>query len=210
MTTYAAWERFALADLFQALGPDAPTLCEGWSTRDLAAHLVVRERRPDAAAGALVKALAGRTERVRDELAARPWPELIGMWREGPPRWSPMALGPDDVLNAVEFYVHHEDARRAQAGWAPRSLDPGMDQLLWRRLRVAGRLMYRKARVGVVLRRAGTGEEVRGKEATPTVTVTGAAGELMLHAFGRTGHARVSIDGDPEAVRIFATTPLRA
>ena len=41
-------ERAALADLFVTLGPDQPTLCEGWDTKDLLVHLLVRERRPDA------------------------------------------------------------------------------------------------------------------------------------------------------------------
>src|SRR5882762_622635 len=36
-------ERRELCDLFLELGPDAPTLCEGWTTLDLAAHLVLRE-----------------------------------------------------------------------------------------------------------------------------------------------------------------------
>ncbi|MGJ4074519.1 maleylpyruvate isomerase N-terminal domain-containing protein [Corynebacterium macclintockiae] len=48
-------EREALANLLQQSGPDAPTLCEGWSTRDLAVHLVIREYRPDAAAGLFFK-----------------------------------------------------------------------------------------------------------------------------------------------------------
>ena len=61
----ASRERAALADLLVELGPDAPTLCAGWDTRDLAAHLAVRERRPDATPGVAVPALAGWTERVQ-------------------------------------------------------------------------------------------------------------------------------------------------
>nr|BFE88977.1 hypothetical protein GCM10020093_115780 [Planobispora longispora] len=57
--TYARAERAALSDLFARLGPDAPTLCEGWTTFDLAAHLVLRERRLDAAPG----------------IALSPWPD---------------------------------------------------------------------------------------------------------------------------------------
>src|ERR671916_591983 len=44
-------ERRDLAGLFLRLGPDEPTLCGDWSTRELAAHLVLRERRLVAAAG---------------------------------------------------------------------------------------------------------------------------------------------------------------
>ena len=42
-------ERQLLADLFLEVGPEAPTLCAGWTTTDLAAHLWVREHRPEAA-----------------------------------------------------------------------------------------------------------------------------------------------------------------
>ncbi len=49
--SYSREERRALCALLDETGPDAPTLCEGWTTGDLAAHLVLRERRPDAAAG---------------------------------------------------------------------------------------------------------------------------------------------------------------
>ena len=59
MTDVAAAERAALLDLLERLGPDAPTLCEGWATHDLAAHLVVRERRPVAGPGYVFPALHG-------------------------------------------------------------------------------------------------------------------------------------------------------
>jgi uncharacterized protein (TIGR03085 family) len=58
-------ERAALTDLMATLGPDAPTLCGGWTTRDLAAHLVVRERRPDIGIGAIVPGLNRWAERAR-------------------------------------------------------------------------------------------------------------------------------------------------
>jgi uncharacterized protein (TIGR03083 family) len=51
--SYSRDERLALCTLLDKTGPDAPTLCEGWNTGDLAAHLVLRERRPDAAAGVI-------------------------------------------------------------------------------------------------------------------------------------------------------------
>jgi hypothetical protein len=49
----ARQDRLALCDLFDELGPDAPTLNEGWSTADLAADLVARDRRPDSVPGLL-------------------------------------------------------------------------------------------------------------------------------------------------------------
>jgi uncharacterized protein (TIGR03085 family) len=85
----AADERRALSDLFDELGPDVPTLCTGWRARDLAAHLVLRERRPDAAAGIRVKALSGHAEKVQRAIAARPWPTVVELVRTGPPTLSP-------------------------------------------------------------------------------------------------------------------------
>src|SRR5436190_18704855 len=156
---WARHERSELADLLAGVGPDAPTLCEGWSTRDLAAHLVLRERRPDAAAGILVKAFAGYTAKVQDELAQHSWDELVGLVRTGPPAWTPGAWEPvDKAINTVEFFVHHEDVRRAASDWEPRPTDIGLEDELWRRLRVGGRIMARRSPVGLVLRRTGDGE----------------------------------------------------
>jgi len=86
MTRFASIERSALCDTFERVGPDAPTLCSPWLTRDLAAHLVVRERRPDVAAGIWVPGLAARAQQVQDEYAAREWPHLVDLVRSGPPR----------------------------------------------------------------------------------------------------------------------------
>ncbi|WP_086830202.1 TIGR03085 family metal-binding protein, partial [Allokutzneria sp. NRRL B-24872] len=117
-------ERSALSELFEKVGPDAPTLCGDWLTRDLAAHLVIRERRPDAAAGILVSALAGYTERVQKSYAAKPWRELVELVRTGPPTLSPFSLpGVDESANGAEFFVHHEDVRRGVPGWEPRPAD---------------------------------------------------------------------------------------
>jgi len=152
--SYSTQERQALCDLLEATGPDAPTLCEGWDTGDLAAHLVLREHRPDAAAGILGGPLAGHTARVQQRLRERtPFGDLVATIRSGPPRLSPMALpGMDERANAVEFFVHHEDVRRAADGWEPRDLSDGESDLLWHRLRMA-RFMLRKAPVGVELAR---------------------------------------------------------
>ncbi|MFD0204105.1 MULTISPECIES: TIGR03085 family metal-binding protein [Saccharothrix] len=192
-------ERRLLTELFAEVGPDAPTLCDPWRTRDLAAHLVLRERRPDAAAGILVKPLAGHTQRVQDAYAAKPWDELVGLVRVGPPRFSPYALA-DELVNAVEYFVHHEDVRRAREDWEPRSPDPVRDAVLWRRLAPTARLMYRKSPVGVVLRRP-DGEAVVARRGANPVVLTGQVSELLVHVFGRAA-ARVEYDGEAEAVRL--------
>src|ERR1700683_2006611 len=125
------------------LGPDAPTLCPGWTTRDLAAHLVVREGRPVAAVGILLPPLAGLTAQAQRSTAERPWPELVDLVRHGPPWWSVMRLGPGEKINGIEFFVHHEDVRRAGRGWQPRAADPRRAEALWAVLPRLARLCYR-------------------------------------------------------------------
>lgn len=203
MSTHATRERLHLADLLEHAGPQAPTLCGDWTTRDLAAHLVVRERRADAAGGILLKPLAGRLERVQNEYAARPYEELLQLIRTGPARWSPYRLKPvDEGANTVEFFVHGEDVRRAADQWRPRELDPVLQDALWRRLESGARIMARRSPVGAVLRRP-DGQTVVARKGTPVVTVTGDPAELLLFAFGRQRVARVETEGDPEAVALL-------
>ncbi|MFI7243833.1 TIGR03085 family metal-binding protein [Streptomyces qinglanensis] len=208
MSTHAKRERLLLADLLEANGPDAPTLCEGWRTRDLAAHVVVRERRGDAAGGLLIKQLAPRLERVQAEFAAKPYDELIHLIRTGPPRMSPFALKQvDEAANTVEFFIHGEDVRRAQPDWARRELDPVFEDTLWRRLETAARMYGRKAPVGLVLRRP-DGQTAVARRGTPVVTAVGAPSELLLFVSGRTEQADVELDGDKEALARLAEAGL--
>src|SRR6202007_499940 len=73
-------ERSALVETLRRVGPDAPTLCEGWTTRDLAAHLVVRERRLDATPGITIPFLAGYTAKVQNQTArSNSWDDLVEM-----------------------------------------------------------------------------------------------------------------------------------
>jgi uncharacterized protein (TIGR03085 family) len=191
----ASDERQQLCDLFERIGPDAPTLCEGWKTKDLAVHLVVRERRPDALAGRLVKSLAQRGERIEAELREQSWPELIDLVRQGPPKWNPLGIGPvDEVVNTAEFYVHHEDVRRAQPDWQPRPSDPEREEALWKALGKIAKVFYGRSPVGVVLRRP-DGTEIAAKRGPRTVRILGEPSELVLHAFSRRG-AKVTFDGN--------------
>ena len=207
--SYSREERLALSDLLEATGPDAPTLCVGWQTRDLAAHLVLRERRPDAAAGVLGGPLAGHTARVQRRLGERrTYAQLVQAVRDGPPRLSPFALpGVDEAANTVEYFVHHEDIRRAQPDWEPRDIPAALSDALWGRLK-SSRLFMRKAPVGVELARNGRGEDAGGagpyrvtvKNARPTVTVIGTPAELTMWVMGRTGAAHVTFDGTDAAI----------
>ncbi|WP_344392240.1 TIGR03085 family metal-binding protein [Streptomyces vastus] len=200
MSTHAKRERLLLADLLEASGPDAPTLCEGWNTRDLAAHVVVRERRPDAAGGTLIKQLAPRLDRVMAEFAEKPYEELIQLIRTGPPRFSPFSLKQiDEAANTVEFYVHTEDVRRAQPDWTPRELDPVFQDALWSRLERTARLVGRGVPTGLVLRRP-DGQTAVAHRGTPVVTVTGEPSELLMFTYGRQNTADVELDGDKDAI----------
>jgi uncharacterized protein (TIGR03085 family) len=202
--TNARDERTALCDLLTELGPDQPTLCAGWRTADLAAHLVLREHRPDAGAGVMGGPLAGYTRRVQDRLRAKtPFPRLVELIRTGPPRLSMFALpGMDERANLVEYFVHHEDVRRAQPSWEPREIGSGIADELWRRLRLA-RMLLRRAPVGIELVRAdaaaaadgGGRVRITARARTPVVTVAGTPAELTLWTMGRTGAARVRMDG---------------
>jgi uncharacterized protein (TIGR03085 family) len=214
--SYSREERLALCELLDKTGPDAPTLCEGWTTGDLAAHLVLRERRPDAAGGVAGGPLAGYTARVQQRIRQRtPFPGLVRMIKSGPPRLSVMALpGMDERVNAVEFFVHHEDVRRAADGWEPRALGSGESDMLWHRLRMA-RFMLRKAPVGVELARDdidtgidtgadGASYRITARNATPAVTVVGSPAELTMWVMGRRTAARVRMDGIQAAVTKLA------
>jgi uncharacterized protein (TIGR03085 family) len=207
--SYARNERAALCALLDETGPDAPTLCAGWCTRDLAAHLVLRERHPVAAAGIMGGPLAGRTRRAQAALAGQvPYAELVGQLKSGPPRLSLFGLpGADGRLNLAEFFVHHEDVRRAGNGWQPRELSEGLAEALWHRLRGAG-VFFRRVPVGIELARddvpAVPGRRrvrMTARARTPMVTVSGHPGELLLWVFGRTSAARVRLDGSDADVR---------
>jgi uncharacterized protein (TIGR03085 family) len=209
--TFARDERLALADLLTKLGPDQPTLCAGWKTIDLAAHLVMRERRPDAGLGVLGGPLAGHTRRVQGRYSSRnSFTRLVELIRTGPPRLSVFALpGADERGNGIELFVHHEDIRRAQPAWEPRELQPGVSDLLWQRLRLA-RLMLRRAPVGVEFAReidpwhkGDAPLRITAKARAPVVTVTGTPAELTMWAFGRTSAARVRLEGsDPDVAAL--------
>jgi len=212
--THARNERLSLCALLDKAGPGEPTLCEGWRTLDLAAHLVLREHRPDAGVGVLGGPLAWHTRRVQSALARTPYPRLVETIRNGPPRLSVFGIpGADERVNLVEFFVHHEDVRRAQPGWEPRDLDPGLSELLWSRLK-AVRFVFRKAPVGVEFARddqprpGATGSRrvrITAKARTPVVTITGAPAELTMWAFGRKAAARVRLDGNEADVRALST-----
>jgi uncharacterized protein (TIGR03085 family) len=196
--TAAQRERAALVDTMRAVGPDAPTLCGDWTTRDLAAHLVLRERRPDAAAGILISRLAGYTARKQKELAERTeWPDLLELVASGPPLYSPLKLL-DSLVNTTEMFIHHEDVRRASPGWQPRRLGDDLAGALRRQVRLAIRMSLGRAPAAVTLR-ASDGAELASIGKGPQCAVTGAPPELLLFLSGRDA-VEVEFTGDDGTV----------
>ncbi|MBF6132538.1 TIGR03085 family protein [Nocardia otitidiscaviarum] len=197
-------ERQHLVQTMAAAGPDAPTLCGDWTVRDLAAHLIVRERRPDAAPGILLKPLAGYLERVQSKVARRPFPQLLEQVRTGPPLWSHLRLV-DSIANLTEMFVHHEDVRRAGTSWEAREMSPDDEDRLWKALRPVAKMAYRKSPVTVVLATPDGRRHTAHTAGSRTVVLTGPPSELLLHAFGR-DEVRLSMSGDPDDVRAVLAT----
>jgi len=202
-------ERNALCDSLLALGPDAPTLCDPWRTRDLAAHLVLREHRPDLASGIWFAPLEGHMERGQAALAAGDYTALVEKVRSGPPRWSPTHFARVDALfNTTELVIHHEDALRGDGAVGPRREVPERtSRATLSALRKSASLMFRRAGVGVRLEAPGADPITAGKGAS-VVTVTGAPVELLLVASGRMRVADVVLDGAPEDVQTLKNARL--
>ena len=197
---YAQTERAALCDLFIELGPDAPTLCAGWTTRDMAAHLVVRESRPDAALGILAAPFASYGERVRKRFATKDWDQLVSLVRNGPPIYSVMKPGfVDRAANTLEYFVHHEDVRRAQPEWDTRTLPNEQDDERWKIVKRMAKVLVRKSPVGVVLA-ADKREPLIANGADPAVEVQGPVGDLVMFIEGRQRAARVELIGPSDAI----------
>lgn len=194
MTSLAARERAALCDLALDVGPDAPTLCDPWTVRDLVTHLLVRERQPLLAGGILVPQLRGMTARAMKSLATVPYEELVERLREAPAHVRAL----DPIVNTLEFFVHHEDIRRATSGWEARALTVSDEVTLWRFLAVTGRGLVRPAGVPVTLR-AGSRSAVLRRGQAPVV-VNGAVSELALFLFGRAQTRDLDFDGPPERI----------
>ena len=188
-------ERRELCDLFVELGPDAPTLCEGWQTSDLAAHMVLREhfhRWPD--------------QRLAAEKATG-FPAMVARLRAGPPLipWRIPRLR--NVLNGLEYFIHHEDVRRAN-GRAPRPTMPELEALSWRMTGFSARRLARRIRpYGLELVNADGAKRSFGSG--EMATLTGPATELMLYMGGRRSTAHVSLSGSPGAIAAVERTKLR-
>jgi uncharacterized protein (TIGR03085 family) len=185
-------ERMEVCDLLLELGPDAPTLCEGWTTADLAAHLVLREH------------FHRWSDAQRAVEKAKGLPAIVARLRAGAPLIPWRLPGIRSVFNGLEYFIHHEDVRRAN-GRDPRAPMADLEALSWRMVGYSARSVARRIRpygIELVLpggrrRRYGSGE---------IVTLTGPATEFVLYLGGRRSAARVTLSGAPDAVAALERT----
>ncbi|GAB3589384.1 TIGR03085 family metal-binding protein [Calidifontibacter terrae] len=211
MSSFAQSERAGLVATMREVGPDAPTLCGDWKVRDLAAHLILRERRPDAALGIMLAPLAGRTEKVQEAFAQHPFDELLETIGSGPPKWSPFAFGRiDEAANLGEYFIHHEDILRAADPGARRTLDKDLSSALFALLPRMAKLTLREARTGVVADCGSIGRRSlkSPKDGHGNVVLLGEPQEVLLYAYGRGAVTDVELDGADHDVEELRQTPL--
>jgi uncharacterized protein (TIGR03085 family) len=204
--TWVGGERRSFAVDLRAADPDAPTLCAGWTTRHLCAHLVQRDHALLRNIWDQVTTKAPGEERfmrrlVDDARSPEGYAALVDRFAEGPSRHSLMARF-DEALNLVEYVVHHEDLRRGSGPVPPRDLPTAELDEVWRRASPVLKRAYRKAPVGVELAPDG-GAVIPVRGGPSAVTLAGPPIDLLLHAFGRRGAADVRIDGSPDGVSWF-------
>jgi len=206
IATFDVDERAQLCDLFEELGPDAPTLLAPWTTHDLAAHLYLREHDYVAAPGLVVPGPWSRfAERRRQGVKQKNFDVLVATIRRGPSGYFGIGWvrrGP----NLNEFFVHHEDVRRANDR-PRRDLPPDEDAALFRNVTQARWFLARRLRsAGLDLVWSGNGAVARARRGSPVVEVRGLPGELLLFLFGRREAAEVEITGPPAAVEAVRHT----
>ncbi|MFM1905766.1 MAG: hypothetical protein RIT32_562 [Actinomycetota bacterium] len=204
--SFSKSERSELAKLFKELGPDQPTLCEGWQTKQLLTHLILRERRPDAAAAIVIPAMGKWRDKVEAGLNTKPYAELVNLFATGPGKLTPFALpNVDNLANLFEFVIHHEDVRRAQSDWKARTDISQLQDEIGKRLPKFAILALRKLPLGVVMV-SPAGVQTWLKRGNTVIELHGEPLEILLYISGRQKHAEVSIHGSPAAIATLERT----
>jgi uncharacterized protein (TIGR03085 family) len=205
MTSLAKRERVAISQLLRKLGPEAPTLCEGWNSFDLLVHLVSRETRPDAAIGIVLPIFSSWTTKVSQDIKSRGFENLIAEFEQGPKNTSFFAIpGVDNLANSFELLIHHEDLLRGQTDYSPRTLDEDDKKLIWKRFTQSGKLLMRKAKVGIIAQSDQGTYTIKSGQSC--VTMKGEVIDLLLFAYGRKAHVNIEFEGEESAIRILKET----
>lgn len=198
--SFSSAERAKLADLLLDLGPAAPTLCEGWDTRELAIHLLIRENHPVASAGIFLPLAEGKLAKMTSRYQQQDYGEIVRTWAAGPPPRSVWRMI-DEPANSVEHFVHHEDVRRGGGVIRPRDFSVVIQRLFHHRLRTLAPRMLRGSEVPLILMPEGFSRVVaadsRGvaEDGGDVIRLSGEVGELLLWTFGRDAVA-LKAEGD--------------
>ncbi|GMA31120.1 TIGR03085 family protein [Litorihabitans aurantiacus] len=188
----------------RAADPEDPTLCEGWRARHLAAHVVLRERRPWSVAVGAVRGQDPTADLAATATDAAGYARLVDQVEQGPSRLSPLEWVP--AANLMEFVVHAEDVRRGDGPPAqPRELPERLQVGLWRSVRAMASLRYRRAAarggVGLVLV-SPTARAVLARGPRSAV-LSGTPTELALWITGRERASLAQVTGPDDAVAAF-------
>ncbi|MGH9096400.1 MAG: maleylpyruvate isomerase family mycothiol-dependent enzyme [Acidimicrobiales bacterium] len=210
------------ADLYDTLassGPEAPTLCGGWTTSVLAAHVVATQKgRGIPVFLAFVTGLIAITTlgplrpvaqrqfgRLMDHELARGYPALLRELHRGPPltyQFPGFAW-----VRLWEIWIHHEDVRRANGG-SPRQSAPKVESILWRMVAMIGITQGRRFGSNGVVARSSNRRAIRLHCGSPEVHIVGAPGEVLLFLNGRKKTAAVQLEGPAHAVSEVAMAQL--
>ncbi|MCL4449526.1 MAG: TIGR03085 family metal-binding protein [Actinobacteria bacterium] len=224
-------EREMLCQTLQEVGPNGPTLCQGWNASDLAAHLLVREHNPltlpgmafDKAFGGI---LAGYTSAAMRRAQLSGFDDMISRLRLGPPLLYRMK-GPSALINLAENWIHHEDLLRADdtgtcAACDHKEQHRELDDTLWKVIGFYGYIASLRLK-GVSLRLLGAdgqskhigksrvishGGDKAGNGESNVVTLEGAPGDIVLYLTGRQKAASISVDASPHAMEILNSAKL--
>lgn len=187
-------ERQELCDLLLELGPDAPTLCEGWSTADLAAHLVLREH------------FHRWDDRRRAVEKSKGLPAIVARLRAGAPLIPWRLPRIRDTFNGLEYFIHHEDVRRAN-GRGRRPARDDLEALAWRMTGYSARRVARRIRPFALELALPDGRK-RSFGSGAVAALTGPATELVLYLAGRRSTSEVTLGGHPDAVAAVIRAPM--
>ncbi len=172
--------------------PDSPTLCAGWTAFDLAAHVWLLNHGPLSWPGLFLPPFAWLTTREMSRVKERfSYARLIEEIRTGPASLRCMPTDSrEDYRHALgEYFIHTEDVRRPNR--MPRQdISTDLAEALWKRLRVAARLLHPLASWEFQTPQGGRSRIGRR---TPSKRITGEPAELLLWVYGRTDTARVSV-----------------